>query len=305
MRLASSCIVMASGMTTSRKTFACGSDPMPCLLARSRLRLIEARLRWRVLSSRALEIVRRPRRRCGSPLRLGVALLSVFWRPLRFSASGRFSRVLSVDAASLASGLSSLAAAAEASAACFLASSSALRASSSACLASSSSRSRFKVSSFFCCSASTTACLTSSASRTRALARALARATFSSSVKVLRTFPEERCSTAGRGFDLGATATFALIGSGFFSAGFGGASTAPPGAEIVRLRFFSTRTDFERPWEKFCRTWPDSTVRRKLNGFLPPAVSLCSVSLVSLMHFTFYADGGPSAFTFRHIVPAV
>ena len=40
----------------------------------------------------------------------------------------------------------------------------------------------------------------------------------------------------------------------------------PPGAEIVRFFFFSTTTDFERPWLKLCWTWPDSTVRFRLSG---------------------------------------
>ena len=36
--------------------------------------------------------------------------------------------------------------------------------------------------------------------------------------------------------------------------------------EMVRFFFFSTTTDFDRPWLKLCRTWPDSTVRFKLSG---------------------------------------
>ena len=43
-------------------------------------------------------------------------------------------------------------------------------------------------------------------------------------------------------------------------------SPSPPAPEMVRFFFFSTTTDFERPWLKLCRTWPDSTVRFRLNG---------------------------------------
>ena len=51
-----------------------------------------------------------------------------------------------------------------------------------------------------------------------------------------------------------------------------------------RRFFFSTRTDFERPWLKLWRTWPDSTVRRTLSVILrPPRAVLPSVSFVSLI----------------------
>ena len=45
-------------------------------------------------------------------------------------------------------------------------------------------------------------------------------------------------------------------------------STSAPaaGAEIVRFFFFSTTTDFDRPWLKLCLTWPASTVRFRLSG---------------------------------------
>ena len=55
---------------------------------------------------------------------------------------------------------------------------------------------------------------------------------------------------------------------------------------MVRFFFFSTTTDFERPWLKFCRTWPDSTVRFKLNGLrgASPRKVFSVVSFVSVMH---------------------
>ena len=62
--------------------------------------------------------------------------------------------------------------------------------------------------------------------------------------------------------------------------------SAPPGAEIVRFFFFSTTTDFDRPWLKLCLTWPASTVRFRLNGLRGAAPrSVFSVaSFVSVMH---------------------
>ena len=72
-------------------------------------------------------------------------------------------------------------------------------------------------------------------------------------------------------------------GAGFCAAGSSTACAAPP-APIARRFFFSTRTDFERPWLKLWRTWPDSTVRRTLRVILrPPRAVLSSVSLVSLI----------------------
>ena len=51
---------------------------------------------------------------------------------------------------------------------------------------------------------------------------------------------------------------------------------------------FSTTTDFERPWLKFCRTWPLSTVRCSDSGLrAPPRRVLSAVSLVSVMLFSF------------------
>ena len=62
--------------------------------------------------------------------------------------------------------------------------------------------------------------------------------------------------------------------------------SAPPGPAMVRFFFFSTTTDFERPWLKFCRTWPDSTVRFRLNGLrgASPRNVFSVVSFVSVMH---------------------
>jgi hypothetical protein len=41
----------------------------------------------------------------------------------------------------------------------------------------------------------------------------------------------------------------------------GASAAGAPGAVSLRVLRFSTTTDFERPWLKLCRTWPDSTVR--------------------------------------------
>ena len=62
--------------------------------------------------------------------------------------------------------------------------------------------------------------------------------------------------------------------------------SAPPGPEIVRFFFFSTTTDFDRPWLKLCLTWPASTVRFRLNGLrgAAPRNVFSVASFVSVMH---------------------
>ena len=63
-------------------------------------------------------------------------------------------------------------------------------------------------------------------------------------------------------------------------------ASAPPGPPSLRVLRFSTTTDLERPWLKFCRTWPLSTVRCSDSGLrAPPRRVLSVVSLVSVMRF--------------------
>ena len=92
MRLASSCTVIASGMTTSRTIFSCvGLKPCSWRCCFSRLRRAEASERSRSLSesSSALVTVRRPRRR--SPP--GAVLVRVgFGTSMRFGAVDRARR---------------------------------------------------------------------------------------------------------------------------------------------------------------------------------------------------------------------
>ena len=54
----------------------------------------------------------------------------------------------------------------------------------------------------------------------------------------------------------------------------------------MRFFFFSTTTDFDRPWLKLCLTWPASTVRFRLNGLrgAAPRNVFSVVSFVSVMH---------------------
>lgn len=76
----------------------------------------------------------------------------------------------------------------------------------------------------------------------------------------------------------GASATGAVLAT----------SGSEPGPESLRVLRFSTTTDFERPWLKFCRTWPLSTVRCSDSGLRAPPRSVLSVlSLVSVMLFSF------------------
>ena len=55
-------------------------------------------------------------------------------------------------------------------------------------------------------------------------------------------------------------------------------STPPsPGPPSLRVFFFSTTTDLDRPWLKFWRTLPDSTVRWSESGLRPPERRVLSV----------------------------
>src|SRR5690606_1889744 len=68
----------------------------------------------------------------------------------------------------------------------------------------------------------------------------------------------------------------------------------------VRLLFFSTTTDLDRPWLNFCCTWPDSTVRFRLSGLRVPVSTVLSVvSFDSLIPCPFSTSLG------RHHLPRV
>src|SRR5690606_7304534 len=79
---------------------------------------------------------------------------------------------------------------------------------------------------------------------------------------------------------------------------------------MVRFLFFSTTTDFDRPWLNFCCTWPDSTVRFRLSGLRAPVSTVFSVvSFVSLIPCLFQnalgrlLPGRRSAARSRHARP--
>ena len=120
----------------------------------------------------------------------------------------------------------------------------------------------------------------SKSSRTLAAASARARASRSS-------VDNPRAAAAGLTF-CGAAVSGRIGGffcatSGSSVASIGGASVSEPSFLVLR---FSTTTDFERPWLKFCRTWPDSTVRWSDSGLrTPPRRVLSVVSFVSVMLF--------------------
>src|SRR5262249_33650761 len=94
---------------------------------------------------------------------------------------------------------------------------------------------------------------------------------------LLRSLGKERLRPAARGEGLG-------LGSST------GCGVGP--APSDRRFFFSTRTDFDRPWLKLWRTWPDSTVRRTLRVILRPRAALPSVSFVSLIRRSYPLHSG-------------
>ncbi len=133
--------------------------------------------------------------------------------------------------------------------------------------------------------------LTRALSSARAAAKARARASRSSIESVLPCAADAAALAPG-------VATGRDVGRGFSTAGAaactgasGGIST-PPGPSL-RVFFFSTTTDFERPWLKFCRTWPDSTVLCSESGLRAPALSVLSDwSFESVMRFPFNLQMG-------------
>ena len=126
------------------------------------------------------------------------------------------------------------------------------------------------------------------------LARAAAsarRARSRSSFERTRARPPERVSVAESTASSCGPRVAWLAAIGFSAtSGAGGAtsgSASLPGPPSLRDFFFSTTTDFDRPWLKFCRTWPDSTVRCSDSGFRPPALRVLSVwSLESVMRLS-------------------
>ena len=274
-------MVITSGMITSRMTLSRGCWMPACFsFSRSRRRRSEASERWRWASSKALLMVSLPRSRRSSPTRAGaLATLAPFFLPRASSSasagsmsslrlatvSARRTSVLGLSAdgtttmgpfrgsgfAATTGGCSSGwddgggSAGASAAGGC-----STEAGDGSGALAAASRRR--------CASRSAVSCASASA---RSLATSRARRRASSS-------PLERppiCSA--------------------WASPSNACASASPGAEMVRFFFFSTTTDFDRPWLKLCRTWPDSTVRFKLRGLRGDTVRVLSlVSLVSLMH---------------------
>ena len=75
--------------------------------------------------------------------------------------------------------------------------------------------------------------------------------------------------------------------TGASTTGAAAATSGSPDPPSLRVLRFSTTTDLERPWLKFCRTWPLSTVRCSESGLRPPPRRVLSVvSLVSVMLFS-------------------
>ena len=275
MRLASSWMLMASGITTSRISFSFGSLDW-CPLRRWVRRRNEAIERSRTSSAvSAVTSVRRPRCLAGAGLAVvfgGTAGRTAPPGPRRIWRGPSSSSVASAAtpgarAAGAAAALAAAAVLASASPKRFLASSSALRlASSSARWRSSSALRRASAASRSACSmpslelrrrASSSASRRSSISRTLASASALARAERSSSVRVRSTTPEPpRGVAGGAGRVIGAGlggAALATTGSGACGA------SAGPSPPTRRLPRFSTTTCLVRPWLKLWRTVPVST----------------------------------------------
>ena len=246
MRLASSWMVIASGMVTSRTSFSFGSA-LAWPLSRWVRRRNEATERSRTSSARsAVTKVRRPRSLAGAPRgaagRAAAGRAAPGRRDVRGVSSSSTSSVRRPGTAFLTSSSPKR----------FLATSPALRLASSSCLRrSSSSRLRDSAASRSLRSmasrlartfASSSAILRSSASRRRESASACARATRSSSVKVRSTTPDGLGASAGDG-------ATALASTGFFLAvSFGAGSGFASGAAPMLRRFtFSTTTCLLRP----------------------------------------------------------
>src|SRR3984957_9771711 len=275
MRLASSWILMASGMTTSRVSFSFGSFDA-CPFSRWVRRRNEAIERSRTSSAlSAVTSVRRPRCLAGAGLAVGFGAAAGRTAPPGPRRTWRGPSSSSLISAAMpgarAVGIAAragvgVAALASASPKRFLASSSALRlASSSWRWRSSSALRRASAASRSACSrpslllrrlASSSARRRSSTSRTLASASALARAERSSSVSVRSTTPEPLRAAgggeAGRGSGALAGAALTTAGSG---AWVSVPATSPPTRRLPR---FSTTTCLVRPWLKLCFTVPVS-----------------------------------------------
>ncbi len=297
MRLASSWMVMASGITTSRISFSFGSlEAWPFRRwVRRRNEAIERSRTSSALS--AVTSVRRPRSFCGAGLVGGLrghrgahgaagaatdlARTFIFIGTVGSNAGGARGRRCRSGGGTSARRAGArrgalqrrrrpLAGLASASPNRFLASISALRlASSSSRCRSSSALRRASAASRSACSmpsrlarrlASSSASRRSSTSRTLASASALARAERSSSVSVRSTTPEPlRGAPAGvRGAGSGGLCTGAALA---VTATGSGACVSPAGASppTRRLPRFSTTTCLVRPWLKLWRTVPVST----------------------------------------------
>ena len=279
MRLASSWILMASGITTSRTSFSFGSFDA-CPFRRWVRRRNEAIERSRTSSAlSAVTSVRRPRCFCGAGFAVGFG--GDHGADGATGAAADLARTFILvgdiggDAGGARGGHRGAgrggcgAALASASPKRFLASSSALRlASSSWRWRSSSALRRASAASRSACSmpslllrrlASSSARRRSSTSRTLASASALARAERSSSVRVRSTTPELLRGAAGGGAGrvggalAGAGAALAATGSGACGSVAG---ASPPTRRLPR---FSTTTCLVRPWLKLWRTVPVST----------------------------------------------
>ena len=118
--------------------------------------------------------------------------------------------------------------------------------------------------------------------RSRAAASARARASRSS---LERPRPAGPALSAAGGVAGGWAGLRATAGSET-GAALATSGSAPPEPPSLRVLRFSTTTDLDRPWLKFCRTWPLSTVRCSDSGLRAPVRRVLSVvSLVSVMLF--------------------
>ncbi len=287
MRLASSWMVITSGMITSRITLSRGScTPAWRSFSRSRLRRREASERSRWASSKALLMVSLIRSRLSSATLTGLltGLAPFFLLRASSSTSGSISAARPVRRATcsgrrIASPTFAFSGPAGLASPSFFGGSSTLPTSALATTAGSCSvvdaGAGSGLGSSLGRSASRRARSRSATSaRSRSASSARRRAS-SSSVESPLVLGCAGCATSATVPRSAATSTVSRTLP----------SSASPGVDSLRVFFFSTTTDFERPWLKLWRTWPDSTVRFRLNGLLPPPRSVLSVvSFVSDMH---------------------
>src|SRR6266508_3168932 len=257
MRLASSWMVMVSGMVTSRTSFSFGSSAV-CPFNRCTRRRKAATERSR--SSSALSAV------------TTVSRLRFFCAPLRGAlgaGAGRAApgprrvRGTSSSSGSSAGRAPGLAIVMASSPKRFFASCSALSLVSRSCLRrlSSSALRVSAASRMLRTNASSSAILRSSASRNRASLSAWTRAFCSSSVRLRNTMPPDGLEGGGNVVWVVAAAAGAAVlpvGGRLAGAGVAASAFARVGA---RLFTFSTTTALVRPWLKLWRTTPCSTPR--------------------------------------------